>query len=155
MVLRTHTELGQHFKRSRSAVGKWVRHRNWPCKRIGPWSGDDLPKIAAFVATLAPNRNEDRVQPYRSPEERAARKRLLCARADRLEVENANLRRKYMPLAAAQRRARGALAAIEREHAALVERLPAILLATPDGQRGNVLRTEFNALRERFANGDG
>lgn len=58
-MMPDYTSMGQLASRmgvSRPCVSKWVRRKDWPVGRDGPWSEDDARELDVWRTSLRPNR---------------------------------------------------------------------------------------------------
>ncbi len=55
-------QLAREVGRSRTAVTKWLKRRDFPASRTGPWSAAEVQAIREWMATLQPDRGNPGAQ---------------------------------------------------------------------------------------------
>jgi phage terminase Nu1 subunit (DNA packaging protein) len=56
---KNQSELGQRLGITQQAVSKLIRHEEWPVKKRGPWSKDEVGRVARWHESLQEDRSSD------------------------------------------------------------------------------------------------
>lgn len=143
--------LAQHFSRSRTAIQKWLRRKDWPADvpRSAPWSAEHVSTLEAWASDLRPSRNP--AGKAKSGPESDADRQLKLERCRLVKLQREILARKHHRTDRCERRMVAAIRAVRAGMATVAEALPRDLDGTPRQAWPRAIERRFDELCERFA----